>query len=50
MLQRREEKGGFREGILRVSPDILPPESIKIGAVWRVASPMGGTRTIRWHC
>lgn len=26
--------GGFKDNILRVSPDILPPGSIKIGACW----------------
>ena len=26
--------GGFKRNILRVSPDILPPGSIRIGAVW----------------
>ncbi len=26
--------GGFHDGILRVSPDILPPGSIKISEVW----------------
>ena len=26
--------GGFKDNILRVSPDILPPGSIRIGEVW----------------
>jgi len=26
--------GGFKRNILRVSPDILPPGSVRIGAVW----------------
>jgi mannose/cellobiose epimerase-like protein (N-acyl-D-glucosamine 2-epimerase family) len=26
--------GGFKNNILRVAPDILPPNSIRIGAVW----------------
>lgn len=30
----RPKAGGFKDGILRVQPDILPPGSIKIDAVW----------------
>src|SRR5262249_54554036 len=35
----KPKPGGFKENILRVSPDILPPGSIKIGAVWINGEP-----------
>jgi mannose/cellobiose epimerase-like protein (N-acyl-D-glucosamine 2-epimerase family) len=35
----KPKAGGFKNNILRVSPDILPPGSIKIGAVWINGEP-----------
>jgi hypothetical protein len=26
--------GGFKDNVLRVSPDILPPNSVRLGACW----------------
>jgi hypothetical protein len=33
-LHFKPKPGGFKDGILRVAPDILPPGSIKIAEVW----------------
>src|SRR5438876_4924438 len=35
----KPKPGGFKDNLLRVSPDILPPGSIKIGAVWINGEP-----------
>ncbi|MGB0387295.1 MAG: AGE family epimerase/isomerase [Ardenticatenaceae bacterium] len=33
-LHFKPQPKGFKDNVLRVSPDILPPDSIRIGAVW----------------
>ena len=38
-LYFRPNPGGFKDNILRVSPDILPPGSIRIGEVWIDGEP-----------
>jgi mannose/cellobiose epimerase-like protein (N-acyl-D-glucosamine 2-epimerase family) len=38
-LHFRPQPGGFKNGILRVAPDILPPGSIAIGEAWIDGKP-----------
>ena len=37
----KPKPGGFKDNILRVSPDILPPGSVVIGDVWIDGEPYG---------
>lgn len=38
-LHFKPKPGGFKDNILRVSPDILPPGSVQIGEVWLNGRP-----------
>jgi mannose/cellobiose epimerase-like protein (N-acyl-D-glucosamine 2-epimerase family)/anti-anti-sigma regulatory factor len=33
-LYFKPQQGGFKDNLLRVAPDLLPPGSVKIGSVW----------------